>query len=70
MVFTLRLMQLYLVDCQFTDIDNQIAAYKQFVEFWENGEMSKQDKFDGFEDRKSTRLNSSHLLISRMPSSA
>ena len=42
-------MQLYLVDCQFTDTDNQIAAYKQFVEFWENGEMSKQDKFDGFE---------------------
>ena len=31
------------------DTDNQIAAYKQFVEFWENGEMSKQDKFDGFE---------------------
>ena len=42
-------MQLYLVDCQFTSTDNQIAAYKQFVEFWENGEMSKQDKFDGFE---------------------
>ena len=42
-------MQLYLVDCQFTDITNQVAAYKQFVEFWENGEMSKQDKFDGFE---------------------
>ena len=42
-------MQLYLVDCQFTDTENQIAAYKQFVEFWESGEMSKQDKFDGFE---------------------
>ena len=25
---------------------------------------------DGVEDRKSTRLNSSHILISRMPSSA
>ena len=26
--------------------------------------------FDGFQDRKSTRLNSSHTDISRMPSSA
>ena len=42
-------MQLFLVDCQFPDIENQVAAYKQFVEFWENGEMSKQDNFDGFE---------------------
>ena len=42
-------MQLYLVDCQFTNIENQIAAYKQFVQLWENGEMTKQDKFDGFE---------------------
>ena len=25
---------------------------------------------DAFEDRKSTRLNSSHLAVSRMPSSA
>tara|TARA_Y100001968_G_C19350152_1_gene714210 strand:+ start:889 stop:1206 length:318 start_codon:yes stop_codon:yes gene_type:complete len=42
-------MQLYLVDCQFTDIQDQISAYKQFVEVWENGEMAKQDNFDGFE---------------------
>ncbi len=42
-------MQLYLVDCQFPNIENQTAAYKQFVELWESGEMSKQDKFDGFE---------------------
>jgi len=42
-------MQLYLVDCQFPDIERQVAAYKQFVEFWENGEMIKQDQFDGFE---------------------
>ena len=27
-------------------------------------------KFDGYEDRKSTRLNSSHPTTSRMPSSA
>ena len=26
--------------------------------------------FDGFRDRKSTRLNSSHIPLSRMPSSA
>ena len=28
------------------------------------------DEFDGHVDRKSTRLNSSHVLRSRMPSSA
>ena len=28
------------------------------------------EKFDKFEDRKSTRLNSSHKTESRMPSSA
>ena len=42
-------MQLYLVDCQFQDIDSQIEAYKEFVELWENGEMAAQDNFDGFE---------------------
>ena len=42
-------MQLFLVDCQFTNVSNQISAYKQFVEYWENGEMAKQDKFNGFE---------------------
>ena len=42
-------MQLYLVDCQFPNIENQVSAYKQFIEFWENGEMAKQDKFEGFE---------------------
>ena len=33
------------------------------------GEKKKRRK-RGFEDRKSTRLNSSHLKLSRMPSSA
>ena len=42
-------MQLYLVDAQFPNIENQVAAYKQFVDLWESGEMAKQDKFDGFE---------------------
>ena len=42
-------MQLFLADCQFPDIDNQIKAYKLFVESWENGEISKSDKTDKFE---------------------
>ena len=42
-------MQLFLADCQFSDIDNQIKAYKLFVEAWENGEMAKSDKNDKFE---------------------
>ena len=32
--------------------------------------MNKASGGDGIPDRKSTRLNSSHLLLSRMPSSA
>ena len=42
-------MQMYLADCQFPDIDNQVKAYKLFVEAWENGEMAKADKTDKFE---------------------
>ena len=42
-------MQLYLADCQFTNVDNQLAAYKQFIDLWESGEIKSQDKFDGFE---------------------
>ncbi len=42
-------MQLYLVDAQFPDIENQVAAYRQFIDLWESGEMAKQDHFDGFE---------------------
>ena len=37
-------MQLFLADCQFPDIDNQIKAYQLFVEAWENGEMAKSIK--------------------------
>ena len=44
-----RVMQLYLVDCQFEDIELQKAAYAQFIELWESGAMAKEDKFDGFE---------------------
>ena len=42
-------MQLYLVVCQFEDIELQKAAYAQFIELWESGAMAKEDKFDGFE---------------------
>ena len=42
-------MQLFLADCQFPDIDNQVKAYKLFIEAWENGEMAKSDKTDKFE---------------------
>ena len=36
-------MQLFLADVN-SDIENQIKAYKLFVEAWENGEMAKSDK--------------------------
>ena len=42
-------MQLFLADCQFPDIENQVKAYQLFVEAWENGEMAKSDKTDKFE---------------------
>ena len=35
-----------------------------------NGFTKFKERFQGFEDRKSTRLNSSHEFVSRMPSSA
>ncbi len=39
---------MFLVDCQFSDIDDQLSAYKKFVETWENGEIAKADNLDGF----------------------
>ena len=42
-------MQLYLADCQFTDIDNQIKAYEAFIEAWENGDMARSDNAENFE---------------------
>ena len=42
-------MQLFLADCQFTDIDNQVKAYQAFIQSWENGEIAKSDKNDKFE---------------------
>ena len=42
-------MQLFLADCQFPDIENQVKAYQLFVEAWENGEIASSDKTDKFE---------------------
>ena len=42
-------MQLFLADCQFPDIDNQLKAYQLFVESWEKGEIAKSDKTENFE---------------------
>tara|TARA_B100000900_G_C20516184_1_gene690171 strand:- start:893 stop:1213 length:321 start_codon:yes stop_codon:yes gene_type:complete len=42
-------MQLFLADCQFSDIESQIEGYKAFVEAWENGDIAKSDKNDEFE---------------------
>lgn len=42
-------MQLFLADCQFPDIENQVKAYQLFVEAWENGEIAESDKTDNFE---------------------
>lgn len=43
------IMQMYLADCIFPDIDSQLAAYKSFCELWDSGEMAKADSFDGFQ---------------------
>ena len=42
-------MQLFLADCQFPDIENQVKAYQLFEEAWENGDIAKSDKTDKFE---------------------
>ena len=49
--------------------------YLQKVAVYINGKLNEFDSIEGYqrfpaEDRKSTRLNSSHPLSSRMPSSA
>ena len=42
-------MQMYLSDCIITDIESQLAAYKNFCELWDSGEMAHTDHADGFE---------------------
>ena len=51
-------MQLFLADCQFPDIENQVKAYQLFVEAWENGEIAKSDKTD-----KNKRQISLHFVF-------
>ena len=42
-------MQLFLADCQFPDIDNQVKGYQAFIQAWESGEIAKSDKNERFE---------------------
>ena len=58
---------------QFEAPDYSEEGVKSFQDFIENKEIIKTLEFWGAydeEDRKSTRLNSSHKVQSRMPSSA
>ena len=49
--------------------DYQMASYSQLDAYWHT--LAKEsDRMKLVEDRKSTRLNSSHEIPSRMPSSA
>ena len=52
--------------------DPMVATSKKFQEFHNNKVSIEWDKrpLQAFADRKSTRLNSSHSSVSRMPSSA
>ena len=52
-------------------IENNITVASALVSNAHNDfEKSKPGKHERLEDRKSTRLNSSHKTVSRMPSSA
>ena len=48
----------------------EIIFYKDSVRNWANTDLAEIEDELKFLDRKSTRLNSSHLKLSRMPSSA
>ena len=52
---------------------NFVDREKEVEKFWKDNkifEKSMDSRKEGETDRKSTRLNSSHLKLSRMPSSA
>mgnify|MGYP003343709044 CR=1 FL=1 len=55
---------------EFTPIPKSISAEKIASAFVRVGFEVEQIIYQGQEDRKSTRLNSSHVSESRMPSSA
>ena len=54
---------------QLAVLEQEEDKYKSFAKSYDNN-YPKYKKFDNNKDRKSTRLNSSHDLASRMPSSA
>ena len=61
----------YLVSVRRNEISEQIAIARGFGDLSENAEYDEAKKEQAkVEDRKSTRLNSSHPTTSRMPSSA
>ena len=50
---------------------DNFGKYGEFLDLLDESELKKKSIFqEGFLDRKSTRLNSSHASKSRMPSSA
>ena len=53
-------------------VTTNFATYEDAVNYAheQQGELVEVGFTDGSEDRKSTRLNSSHEFVSRMPSSA
>ena len=53
------------VTLQVSDLTRSIAFYRDLLGFVERSSTA-----DTVADRKSTRLNSSHIPLSRMPSSA
>ena len=58
-----------------SEMYNHKTVEKKWQKYWEENETFKTDVWDFskpkyYADRKSTRLNSSHPRISRMPSSA
>ena len=45
-------------------------THEQYEQWWLNVHVPLAKQLPGLRDRKSTRLNSSHIPLSRMPSSA
>ena len=58
--------RIYHVGLTISDLNRSIAFYRDILGLKFQGEIF----MEGEEDRKSTRLNSSHRSLSRMPSSA
>ena len=54
----------------FSDVDLAIPPYRPLLEWVGKNSLAIKVNFNNYADRKSTRLNSSHWHVSRMPSSA